>query len=248
MVDVLGAGRGAPIPRREGYRNGDAAAPAQAKAAGGGREEPFRCIATSATLAGGEEDKPAVAEFAAQFFGESFDAADVILGESELIPESGSARFGREDYQILLRALDNDEQAVVRLLSLAGKCNIAIPTSEEPAKTAGRLLQHDRRATTLRRVITGSPYEVQAVADQIFEDVPQPERIDALSELVALLLRAEDASTGARLLSARYHLFLRSLEGAFLSLDPDKKVVLDRRGEGDAILFEIGLCRECGQH
>ncbi len=214
----------------------------------GGREEPFRCIATSATLAGGGEDKLAVAEFATQLFGEPFDAADVILGETEPIPESGSARFGRQDYEILSRALDNDQQAVVQLLSLASKCNIVIPATEEPAETVGRLLQHDRRATTLRRVITASPDEVRAVADRIFEDVPQADRIDALSKLVALLLRAEDPSTGARLLSARYHLFLRSLEGAFLSLHPDRKVVLDRRGEGDTALFEIGLCRECGQH
>jgi replicative superfamily II helicase len=214
----------------------------------GGREEPFRCIATSATLVGGEEDKLAVAEFASHLFGEPFDVEDVILGETEPILESGSARFGREDYQILSRALGRDAQAVVQLLSLAGKCNIAIPATEEPAKTVGRLLQHDRRATELRRVITGSPNEVQAVADRIFADLRQPDRIDALSEVVALLLRAEDPTTGARLLSARYHLFLRSLEGAFLSLHPDKKVVLDRRGEGDTTLFEIGLCRECGQH
>lgn len=214
----------------------------------GGREEPLRCIATSATLAGGEEDKLMVAEFATQLFGEPFDVADVILGETEPIPEAGSASFGREEYRLLSRALDNDEQAVVRLQSLARKTNITMPAGEELAKTVGRLLQHDRRVTTLRQIITGKPDEVQAIADRIFEDVPQPDRIDALSEMVALLFRAEDPNTGARLLSARYHLFLRSLEGAFLSLHPEKRVVLDRRGEADNTLFEIGLCRECGQH
>lgn len=214
----------------------------------GGREGPFRCIATSATLAGGEQDKEAVAEFATQLFAEPFDAADVILGQTEPIPESGSARFGREDYQILSRALDNDDKAVVQLRSLADKYNIAMPATQEPAKIVGSLLQHDKRATTLRRLITAGPEEVQVVADQIFEDLSPRNRIDALSELVSLLLRAEDPSTGARLLSARYHLFLKSLEGAYLLLYPDRKVVLDRRGEGDTALFEIALCRECGQH
>jgi hypothetical protein len=214
----------------------------------GGREQPFRCIATSATLAGGQEDKLAVAEFATQLFGEPFDAADVILGETEPIPVSGSARFGREDYQILLRALEADAQAVKQLPSLAGRYNIAIVASEEPTKAVGSLLQEDKRATELRRLITDEPHEVPAIADLIFDDLPQEERVDALSELVAVLLRAKDPATGAPLLSARYHLFLRSLEGAFLSLHRDKKVVLDRRGEGDTALFEIGLCRECGQH
>ncbi|MDH7561734.1 MAG: DEAD/DEAH box helicase, partial [bacterium] len=214
----------------------------------GGRDGPFRCIATSATLAGGDADKPAVAEFAAQLFGEPFYTKDVILGETEPIPESGSARFSREDYRLLSEAIEGDGQAVGQLSSLAGKCHIAILGSEEPAKTAGRLLQEDKRAADLRRLITANPREVRSIADQIFDDLPEKERVDALSELVRLLLRAEDPTTGARLLSARYHLFLRSLEGAFLSLHPDKQVVLDRRREGDTALFEIGLCRECGQH
>jgi len=214
----------------------------------GGREEPFRCIATSATLAGAEGDKLAVAEFASQLFAEPYDAADVILGETEPIPESGTVRFVSEDYRILSRALEGDVQAVPQLSSCAGKYNIAIPASEEPPKAVGRLLREDKRATELRRRITGSPCEVQSIANQVFDDLPEGERVAALSELVALLLRAEDPDTGARILSARYHLFLRSLEGAFLSLHPDKKVVLDRHGKGDTTLFEVGLCRECGQH
>jgi len=214
----------------------------------GGREGVFRCLATSATLVGGDADKPAVAEFAAQLFGEPFDPEGVILGETQPIPESGSARFDREDYQMLSQTLDGDVEASAQLSSLAGRCNIAIPQAEEPAKKVGRLLQHDKRATELRQLITGSPDEVQAVADRIFDDLAEGERVDALSELVALLLRAEDPTTGARLLSARYHLFLRSLEGAFVSLHPAKKVVLDRRTEGESELFEVALCRECGQH
>ena len=214
----------------------------------GGRQGPFQCIATSATLAGGDGDKPAVAEFATQLFGEPFDAADAILGETEPIPESGSSRFVSEDYRILSRALEGDVQALAQLSSCAVRYNIAIPVNEEPPKAVGRLLREDKRATELRRRVTGSPCDVRSIANQVFDDLPEGERVAALSELVALLLRAEDTGTGARLLSARYHLFLRSLEGAFLSLHPDKKIVLDRRGEEDTALFEIGLCRECGHH
>jgi len=212
----------------------------------GGREGPFRCIATSATLAGGDEDKPAVAEFATQLFGEPFDAQDVLLGEIEPMPVLGTGRFVREDYLMLLGALKSDEQAVAQLSS---RYNIRIiPARKEPTKSVGALLQQDSRAMQLRQLVTESPDEVRAIADRTFEDLPQLDRVEALSELVTLLLRAEDPATGACLLSARYHLFLRSLEGAFLSLHPDKKVVLDRRGEGDTALFEVGLCRECGQH
>lgn len=102
----------------------------------GGREGEFRCIATSATLARGESDKPAIAKFASDLFGEPFNGEDVILGEFEENSEAGPARF---------------------------------------------------------------------------------------------------------------HFFLRVLEGAFISLRPEKKIHLDRRAPSGA-LFEVALCRECGQH
>ncbi len=79
--------------------------------------------------------------------------------------------------------------------------------------------------------------------------LPAEKRASALSELVELLLQARDPISDAPLLSARYHLFLRSLEGAFVSYWPEKKVFLDRKGgDGQYTAFEVALCRECGQH
>ena len=69
----------------------------------GGRSEPFRCIATSATLSSGEgeDDKTAVAEFATELFGESFSSAGVIFGSSR----PGERRSPRR-YHAFLRALE----------------------------------------------------------------------------------------------------------------------------------------------
>jgi hypothetical protein len=73
--------------------------------------------------------------------------------------------------------------------------------------------------------------------------------MSALSELVELLVQAKDPASDAPLLSARYHLLLRSLEGAYVSYWPERKVFLDRKvGNGERIAFEVALCRECGQH
>jgi ATP-dependent helicase YprA (DUF1998 family) len=216
----------------------------------GGRGGPFRCIATSATLVGGDGDKSPVAKFAADLFGETFNEQDVILGEVETILESGEASLGQEDYQSLSLslALEHGTEAAERIAVVANKLRVSALETGSRAKDVGDLLKHDSRATELRLLVTDNPGEVSAIADRTFHDLPQPERVGALSELVALLLRAEDPATGARLISARYHLFLRSLEGAFLSFAPDKKILLDRRGAGDTALFEVGLCRECGQH
>lgn len=68
-----------------------------------GRSEPFRCIATSATLSSGEGegDKTAVAEFAAELFGETFSPVGVIFGSSRVREERAPRR-----YHTFLRALE----------------------------------------------------------------------------------------------------------------------------------------------
>jgi len=216
----------------------------------GGRAEPFRCIATSATLVGGESDKAAVAQFASDLFGEEFRAEDLILGETIPVPEPRAQRLSCEDYRSLKGVIQKGTiQNVDHLTEIASKVGVPLLEGEELEKKAGRILQDDGRATALRRLITGNPLEVQKVAEQIFDDLPPGEQVPALAELVELLLQAKEPESGAPLLSARYHLFLRSLEGAFVSLWPEKKVFLDRRavGEGGAA-FEVALCRECGQH
>jgi ATP-dependent helicase YprA (DUF1998 family) len=212
----------------------------------GGCSKSFRCLATSATLVGEQGDKAAVAKFASDLFGEAFHEKDIVLGETEAIPESCARRLDREAYELLSRTLDSG--SVASLAGVASKLGVQLSNGEDVKKTVGCLLQRDSRTTQLRRCIIGRPTEVQAIADDIFADLPVDERPGALSELVALILRAKDPASDTPLLSARYHLFLRSLEGAFLSLWPEKKVVLDRSSGGESVFFEVGLCRECGQH
>lgn len=70
----------------------------------GGRQDAFRCIATSATISSGEgeEDKRIVAEFAEELFGEHFSASGVVFGESSPTSDDGSPRR----YHAFLRALE----------------------------------------------------------------------------------------------------------------------------------------------
>ena len=71
----------------------------------GGRREPFRCIATSATLSSGEgkEDKQTVADFAEELFGESFSPAGIVFGRSQ---ERREANGLPRRYHAFLRALE----------------------------------------------------------------------------------------------------------------------------------------------
>jgi superfamily II DNA/RNA helicase len=216
----------------------------------GGRSEAFRCIATSATLACDEGDKAAVAGFASDLFGEEFREDTVILGETEPIPEPGPTYLPQNVYRLLGKTLHGSGlEAGSGLAEWASKVGVPLPSNEDLRETVGRLLQSDSRVAALRRLITGNPANVQEIADQVFGDLPGEKRVSALSELVELLLQAKDPSSDAPLLSPRYHLFLRSLEGAFVSYWPQKKVFLDRKAVGKSVTaFEIALCRECGQH
>lgn len=216
----------------------------------GGRSEPFQCIATSATLINDEGDKEAVAKFASDLFGEEFGKDTVILGKTETISEPGPYKLQPDDYLLLMEALQKKKTEFENCLGeLATKMGVSPPADNDLAKTVALLLQNDSRAATLRRLITGKPYEVKEISDQLFEDLPAEKRVSALSKLVELLLQTKDPSSDAPLLSARYHFFLRSLEGAFVSYWPQKRVFLDRKSVGrEYTAFEIALCRECGQH
>ena len=70
----------------------------------GGRQDSFRCIATSATISSGEseEDKQVVAEFAKELFGEPFSAPGIVFGESQQTAADGPPRR----YHAFLRALE----------------------------------------------------------------------------------------------------------------------------------------------
>jgi superfamily II DNA/RNA helicase len=215
----------------------------------GGCAQSFRCLATSATLVGGSGDTTAVATFGENLFDERFQNDDVILGEVEPIPESSAVSLEYKDYGFVSQALENRSVVSTELIELAGKLDVQIVGNHDCTKIIGSLLQRDYRAAKLRAKLTESPTEAGELADHVFADLPEETRVRALSEFVGLLVRTKDPITDAPLLSARYHLFLRSLEGAFISFSPNRRILLDRRAEGEAsALFEVGLCRECGQH
>ncbi len=201
----------------------------------GGREGPFRCIATSATLLGGERDREAVARFASELFGEPFHEDDVVLSEPEPLrePEPSSAVFLQpEEYTALEEALEKEENKAVQV-------------------RVGRELLRDKRTARLRRELSKGPQEVEVLAKRLFPELPPKEQEAALGRLLRLLVRARNPETDTPLLSVRYHLFLRSLEGAFVRYLPEKRVLLERAEGQDSeegTIFEVALCRECGQH
>lgn len=214
----------------------------------GGCEHPLRCIATSASLGEGAKAGGDVARFAAELFGEPFVEDDVIIEEREAVSSNGEIRLPPESYAAI--AARQDDEYVT---SLAKKLGLPSAEGRDPTDLPYLVLQSDARTSLLRRSIS-TPREVSEVAAEVFDDLPEARQEDSLATFVDLLTKTQDPKSGAPLLSARYHFFLRSLEGAFVTYSPTKKVRLERTAppgqnpEGSSASFEVALCRECGQH
>ncbi|MHA1845103.1 MAG: DEAD/DEAH box helicase [Promethearchaeota archaeon] len=227
----------------------------------GGRQGPFTCIATSATLTQKEKDKKGVALFASNLFGEIFEENDVIFGEVlQYYQEKPLYQVDPNDYRLLINAIKNkNDQFDDDFLNFIKKFDLIINEKEDRCFTVGRILKKDKRFLKLIHLINEttlknkSPYDIKKLSDKIFSDFEEYNRLNYLSDLIELLSLAKDpdssdSSTPRELLSARYHLFLRSLEGAFISYLPTKKIVLDRSNLNNSVVFEVAVCRNCGQY
>ncbi|HXL05250.1 MAG TPA: DUF1998 domain-containing protein, partial [Bacillota bacterium] len=234
-----------------------------------GETERIQCIATSATLGRGKDDYPAVARFARDLFGEEFsweegdpDKQDVVeasrLPLKEARPSWG--RFEPEVYLELRSAVKNIPEPVL----LAELANIAagggVPDGVlDEAKRIGKskgwpgflyeILKGDARLLELQHELETGPGFVRDLAECL---IPQDD--DSVEKLVALVdlanqAKAEDESQA--LLPARYHLFVRAIEGAYLSLSGEKRLYLERhesitkKGKRHPV-FEAATCRQCG--
>ena len=215
----------------------------------GGRRGDFRCIATSASLVGGDKDAAAVAQFAQDLFDEPFEARDLILGESVALAVRSALQLTTADYQTLHAWLHGENVNVNALTELGARLDIPYDAAQERAQMLGAWLERDTRTDLLRRVTAAEAMDIVELAAVVFPELEVTARGPALAQLIELALAAQSPATGAPFLSARYHLFLRALEGAYVLYQPTKRVLLDRQTQVDgSAAFEVALCRECGQH
>ncbi len=112
------------------------------------------------------------------------------------------------------------------------------------------LLARDKYLNRLRQILNIEPHDINSLANTLFESVREINIAEeGLVPLIELAVRARKSADDQSLLPARYHLFARALEGAYLTLAPKKQLSLERRNfNGEARVFEMGVCRFCGSH
>lgn len=194
----------------------------------------FRCIATSATL-GSEDGKQALAQFASNLFGEPFEECDIITTERKQRSNSERRDYSPEDYIRIKKEADmkKDEHDKGSFLYDA--------------------LKDDNRIFRIYDALREKPENITDIANTVFDDIDSEEgREAALINLIELSAAAKRNDFESALLPARYHLFVKSLEGMFAEYYPKKRVFLDRKekykdASGTYSVFELANCQKCHQ-
>jgi ATP-dependent helicase YprA (DUF1998 family) len=228
----------------------------------------LQCFATSATLGRGEADYPELVGFARALFDESFDweAADPsrqdVVGakRKRLVREQPAYELPRALYVPLLNASRSPEATSADLASIvrahAAEIGASATASVAPAAYLARLLAKDRRVTALQERIETGAVPINEAAEVAFGHGPPNEDLVALIDLAVL---ARERPEDEALIPARYHFWLRALEGGYVCLHPahgdaEPMLRLSRHRECPSCdrehrpsrMFELGTCRRCG--
>jgi ATP-dependent helicase YprA (DUF1998 family) len=226
----------------------------------GSRRGRLQCFGTSATLGRGRQDYPELASFAEALFDEPFSWETRTLGHEDvveatrrpLVRSDAAGRLGDD----IVAGLRSRARAGADVEELAGIAGIPADPGQSVGGYLAHLLASDARVIALQARLEGGSLDLADVANDLFDG---PEARKHLVDLVDLGVLAREREGDASLLPARYHFFLRALEGAFVCLhpghDPAAPALLLSRHERcpsclearrEAAMFELGVCRRCG--
>jgi ATP-dependent helicase YprA (DUF1998 family) len=203
-------------------------------------KNPVQFIITSATLGGKEEDN-SIVQFAQNLCDEKFDVNDIIRStplKPTLPPEIKD--YPNTIYSDLLNpSLQLDETFKKYDFDVKYKLN-------DSEKIYLFALQ-DRGYHLLRTILT-EPMTIDELLAH--DEVAQIYNHQNLVDMINLYSLAEKDKTS--LIKARYHFFVRALEGAYACIS-SKDLFLSRKktaliGNVEHKVFELSVCNECGRH
>lgn len=195
------------------------------------QEQNLTCIATSATLGGGKDAYKEVAKFASDLFHEPFYPEDII--ESKRV-------------DLTKRKLQGIKRASTQYIGLDKMYN---------HRELYKLLKDDLNVMQLQEILQKKPQLLSELPKAFFQDenLSHSKKLAAIVELVNLCAMAKEDDDAMPLLPARYHVFAKALEGAYVSLYKKRTLFLDRRksykfdGKNTVPTFELANCQRCGQ-
>lgn len=192
-------------------------------------------ILTSATL-GDKEDDDKVAEFAGKLCNAPFFASDVIRADRVTInlPKDISA-LQPSFYLQLSEKLDNlSDDRIISELNLNSELSLE--------ENLFNIVINDKNYWEIRGLLS-VPNTVENIKKALSWTS------DEIASFVNVASKCE--KNGVKLFDARYHMFLRATESAFVTLNPDNRIMLERQNfrydehEECYKVFEVSTCVYC---
>lgn len=224
----------------------------------------IQSIATSATLGTGHDAIQKVMKFASDLFDETFEWDPVDVAKQDFVTAE-RVNYGQiiqpwsepypEAYEFLASWSKSRESGSLspeqlRKYSFPEGVIEKVTEAEHPEQVLYACLEGDKQLAQLRESLKEKPRVLTELASELFPS--RPDAQDILTNLVDVSVRAKAHNEDLPLLPARYHLFVRAIEGAYLSFLPTRKIYLDSRktitdGQQTYAVFELGVCSSCGQ-
>jgi len=230
----------------------------------------LQCIATSATLGSDKRDFPEVAKFADNIFGELFEwvgddqiRQDVIQSIRKPMGELSPIYWTpHPDLYPKWQKVINDNNLIRKVDALAklgreagipeNVVTAALDVGNQAQSYQAFLydaLKGDTHLISLRQSLAQNPQYLSDIASTVFGE--NPYSTNMLVSLVDVAAKAKLSDDDQPLIPARYHFFVRAIEGAYLSLRPSNSLYLERREsvvlDGHSYsVFEVATCRQCG--
>lgn len=202
-------------------------------------------ILTSATL-GGEEKKKEVTEFASNLCnGNSFDIDDIITATRYQKFDSSNARqYPTKIYEEIKNMISNEPD-----LNEFKELLISIDDNftSDANSIEGLLfdfLKEDSLYYKIRNVLKEGPTSISEIAQKL-----NVEEMDIVNFVFA---GSKANKNNISLLDARFHMFIRSLEGAYVVFGAKKSLSLKPRNSAyieaqEYKSYKISVCKYCGQ-
>lgn len=192
------------------------------------RETQF--ILTSATLGTSKDSDDDIIRFANNLCGVTFKKENIIRADRQKYVRVSDVK--KYPYSLILELAD-EKNSVADVLNKYGVKHENLPESELiydfiNSSAQYHLFRHKISKVTPLKDIEGI---LEASTDECIA-------------FISLCSRAY--KNGKSLIDARYHFFIRSLEGCFITLSPERKVFLNRQKKyNDYAVFEVAICDEC---
>lgn len=197
-------------------------------------------ILTSATLGGKEADEDIVS-FAGTLCSTHFEADDIIRSVTVMPP------LPEETQDIPLEAFAKLAHPDSSLDDIIRQYEIKVDTDQSDPEILYDICISSNAYKLLRECAV-KPMTVHEIASAMRRRMNITD--EDLVNLIHIASKAEKGKTA--LIKARYHMFVRALEGAFITLDASKSLSLTRKSyteiDGESWkVFEAAVCDDCGR-